>query len=75
MKNFTGKVVSLKMEKTAVVEVERQKVHPLYKKIIRRTKRIKVHSEDKTLKEGDIVKIASTRPMSKEKHFRVVGKI
>lgn len=75
MKNIIGKVVSNKMAKTIVVELERQTVHPLYKKIIRRTKKVKVHSEDGTLKVGDTVKIVSTRPISKEKHFKVVSKL
>lgn len=75
MKNLTGRVVSTKMAKTIVVSVERQKVHPLYKKIIKRSKRIKVHSEDETIKTGDLVKIAPTKPMSKEKHYKLVAKI
>lgn len=75
MKNIIGKVVSTKMAQTAVVAIERQTIHPLYKKIIRRTKRVKVHSEDGSLKVGDMVKIASTRPLSKEKHFKLVAKI
>ncbi|MBI3380030.1 30S ribosomal protein S17 [Candidatus Gottesmanbacteria bacterium] len=75
MKNIIGKIVSTKMMKTIVVEVARQRVHPLYKKIMRRTARIKVHNEDETLKVGDMVKITSTRPLSKTKHFKVTGKI
>lgn len=75
MKNIVGKVVSTKMDKTIVVEVERQKVHPLYKKIMKRTNKFKVHSEDGTLKVGDKVKIISARPKSREKHYKVVAKI
>lgn len=75
MKNIIGKVVSTKMAKTIVVAVERQTIHPLYKKIIRRTKRVKVHSEDASLKVGDTVRIVGTRPISKEKHFKFVSKI
>lgn len=74
MKNILGKVVSVKMAKTVVVEVERQRVHPLYKKIMKKSSRFKVHNEDDSLKVGDIVKIVETRPKSKEKHYKVVGK-
>jgi small subunit ribosomal protein S17 len=72
MKILEGKVVSNKMSKTIVVEVERQNFHPLYKKIIRRTKRYKVESENPNIKIGDIVKIKQARPISKEKHFIIV---
>lgn len=75
MKDLIGKVVSIKMAKTVVVEVERLRLHPLYKKYIRRTKRIKAQNEDSTIKEGDIVKIVPTKPISKEKHFKVIGKL
>jgi len=75
MKNIIGKVVSTSMAKTVVVAIERQTIHPIYKKIIRRTKRVKAHSEDKSLKIGDMVKIVPTKPLSKEKHFKVVKKI
>ena len=75
MKTKTAKIVSIKMSKTVVVEVDRQIVHPLYKKVMRRTSRFKAHNEDATLKVGDIVKIMSTRPISKEKHFKVIGRV
>lgn len=75
MKSITAKVVSVKMAKTVVVEVARQLVHPIYKKVMRRTSRIKAHNEDATLKEGDMVKIISTRPISKEKHYKVIGRV
>lgn len=71
----TATVVSNKMNKTVVVEVERLIKHPMYKKIMRRTKRIKAHNENLTLQVGDRVKIESTRPISKEKHYKVVKKI
>jgi len=73
MKILEGKVVSNKMPKTIVVEVERQSFHPLYKKIIRRTKRYKVENGKGNIKIGDIVKIKQTRPISKEKHFKIIG--
>ena len=66
-----GKVVSTKMDKTAVVEVEREFLHPLYKKRIRRTKKYKVHDERNELREGDWVEIEETRPLSKEKRWRL----
>jgi len=72
MKILEGKVVSAKTPKTIIVEVERNNFHPLYKKIIRRTKRYKVHCENNDVKVGDLVKIKSVRPISKEKHFRLV---
>lgn len=75
MKTLIGKIVSARMNKTVVVEVKRQKIHPLYKKLIRRTNRLKVHNEDDTLKMGDMVKITTTKPLSKDKHYKIAGKI
>lgn len=66
-----GLVVSNKMTKTVVVAVETRKVHPLYKKGIRLTKKYKAHDENNTCKVGDKVKIVETRPLSKEKRWRV----
>ncbi len=66
-----GLVVSDKMDKTVVVAVETRKVHPLYKKAIRVTKKYKAHDENNTCKIGDKVKIVETRPLSKEKSWRV----
>jgi len=74
-KIFIGKVVSIKMQKTAVVRVERKFRHPFYRKIIVRHKKYKAHNENLDLKEGDIVKIKETRPISKDKHFRVIEKV
>jgi len=67
----TGKVVSNKMDKTVVVAVETLRRHPLYKKTIKNTARFKVHDENNACKIGDVVKIIETRPLSKEKHWRV----
>ena len=75
MKELTGKVLSIRMNKTVVVAVERQVKHPLYKKIIRRSKKYKVHNQNLTLKEGDLVKIGETIPISKDKHFKVIKKL
>ncbi len=67
-----GKVVSDKMDKTVVVAVERVMRHPLYGKTIKRTKKFKAHDEENRCKVGDKVKIMETRPLSKEKRWRVV---
>lgn len=74
-KTIKGKVVSTKMKKTVVVEVERVFQHPLYKKVVRRHKKYKAHNEGWDLKKGDLVKIEETRPISKTKHFEVVEKV
>lgn len=72
MKTLQGKVVSLKMNKTAVVEVSRKTSHPLYKKVLKRSKKYKVDTGDLTLSLGQSVKIVETRPISKDKHFKVM---
>ncbi|MCS6956343.1 MAG: 30S ribosomal protein S17 [Patescibacteria group bacterium] len=74
-KKLIGKVVSTKMTKTLVVEVERKIVHPKYKKVIIRHKKYKVHNDNKEIKLGDVVEIVETRPISKEKHFKIFRKI
>lgn len=68
-----GKVVSDKMDKTIVVTVEDSVKHPLYKKIVKRTQRFKAHDESNECKVGDRVKIMETRPLSKEKTWRLVS--
>ncbi|MCD5390354.1 30S ribosomal protein S17 [candidate division NPL-UPA2 bacterium] len=67
-----GKVVSDKMDKTIVVAVERLVRHPMYKRVIRRTTKFKVDDEKGEAKVGDKVKIMETRPLSKEKRWRLV---
>jgi small subunit ribosomal protein S17 len=67
-----GQVVSDRMDKTVVVEVSGPKRHPLYKKIIRRVARYKVHDEKNECRVGDKVRIVETRPLSREKRWRVV---
>jgi small subunit ribosomal protein S17 len=67
---FIGKVVSTKMQKTALVQVEHLVPHPLYKKRIRRINKFKAHDE-LGVKVGDTVKIKSCRPVSKDKHFKI----
>ncbi|MBA4505114.1 30S ribosomal protein S17 [Corynebacterium sanguinis] len=71
-KRRRGYVVSDKMDKTIVVEVEDRKSHALYGKIVRSTKRVKAHDEDNTAGVGDLVRIEETRPLSKDKHFRLI---
>lgn len=67
-----GKVVSDKMEKTVVIAVEDKTRHPLYGKTVRQTKKYKAHDEENTCRIGDEVKIMETRPLSKDKRWRVV---
>ena len=64
--------MSDKMEKTVVVSIERRVQHPVYGKMVRRTKRFKAHDERNEAKTGDTVRIMETRPMSKDKRWRVV---
>ena len=71
---FIGTVVSDKMQKTVVVEVERIKIHPKYKKRYKIHKKYKAHDEKGEYKIGDKVIIEECRPMSKEKKWRVIGK-
>ena len=71
-KTRTGIVVSDKMQKTVVVAIERRVAHPVYGKMVTRTKRVKAHDEENSAKTGDTVRIAETRPLSKDKRWRVV---
>ena len=71
-KQRVGIVVSDKMQKTVVVAIERRYPHPLYGKMVTRTERVKVHDEENTAKVGDRVRIMETRPLSKDKRWRVV---
>ncbi len=71
-KEKVGIVVSDKMQKTVVVLVERTIRHPLYKKTVRRSKKFKAHDEGDRCKVGDKVRIEETRPLSKDKNWRVV---
>ena len=71
-KTRVGKVVSNKMDKTIVVAIEDNVKHPLYKKIIKNTIRLKAHDENNSCGIGDRVQIMETRPLSKDKRWRVV---
>jgi len=68
----TGTVVSDKMDKTVVVSVERRTAHPVYGKQITRSKKFHAHDEENDARQGDVVRIAETRPLSKTKRWRVV---
>jgi small subunit ribosomal protein S17 len=67
-----GVVTSTKMEKTVAVLVDRQFIHPLYKKVVRRSKKFLAHDEKKACRVGDTVRIEETRPLSRQKRWRVV---
>ena len=71
-KTRTGTVVSDKMEKTVVVAITRRVAHPVYGKMVTRTKRVKAHDQENSAKTGDTVRIMETRPLSKDKRWRVV---
>ena len=72
-KTRVGRVVSNKMQKTIVVAIEDNVRHPLYKKIIKRTIKLKAHDEENTANIGDTVEIMETRPLSKDKRWRLVN--
>jgi small subunit ribosomal protein S17 len=71
-KTRTGKVVSDKMDKTIVVAIEDHVKHPLYNKIVKRTSKLKVHDENNECNIGDRVEVMETRPLSKDKRWRLV---
>ena len=68
----TGLVVSDKMQKTVVVQIDRRVPHPVYGKMVTRSKKFKAHDEENSAKVGDTVRIQETRPLSKDKRWRVV---
>ena len=74
-KTRVGKVVSDKMDKTIVVAIEDNVRHPLYNKIVKRTIKLKAHDEDNTAGIGDRVEIMETRPLSKDKRWRLINVI
>ncbi len=71
-KNYTGEVISDKMQKTVVVAVTRLTQHPLYKKTIKKVVKFKAHDAEDKCKKGDIVSIVESRPLSKDKRWRVI---
>ena len=68
-----GTVTSSKMQKTVVVTVERQIIHPFFKRVVRHSKRFLAHDEKNECRPGDTVRIQETRPLSRRKRWRVVG--
>jgi small subunit ribosomal protein S17 len=70
-KSFTGRVVSDKMDKTIVVAISERKLHPLYKKYLTMTKKVKAHDEQNDAHEGDTVRVIEARRVSKDKHWRL----
>lgn len=70
-RTFEGKIVSVKMNRTVVVEITRRTAHPLYKKLLKRTSRIKADSGELTLTLGQKVRITETKPISRNKFFKV----
>ena len=71
-KVLTGRVVSDKMQKTVVVEIASRQLHKLYKKYVTRTKRVKAHDEKSEAHTGDLVRIVESRPLSRDKRWRLV---
>jgi len=71
-KEITGKVTSDKRDKTITLIVERKIKHPLYGKVMKKSKKFQAHDENNECKEGDIVKVSETRPLSKTKRWRLV---
>lgn len=71
MKVFEGIVISTHMQNTAVVEIARRVAHPLYKKLMKRNKKYKVDTAGMTITVGQIVRIVETKPISKEKYFKI----
>ena len=71
-KTRVGKVISNKMDKTIVVAIEDHVKHPLYKKIVKKTYKLKAHDENNECNSGDKVKVMETRPLSKDKRWRLV---
>jgi small subunit ribosomal protein S17 len=70
-KTVVGNVVSTKMQKTIVVEVERRKAHPLYRRVVRMTRKFYAHDEENTARVGDVVRLEETRPLSKLKRWKL----
>ena len=70
---FEGKVISDKMDKTIVVEIEQTYIHPKFRKILRKTKSYKVHDEENQAKTGDVVRFYQCRPLAKTKYMRLAS--
>jgi len=72
-KTFVGEVISDKMSKTVIVRVETSRKHPKYQKVVKHANKFKAHNENDAVKVGDTVRIEETRPISKDKRWRVVS--
>lgn len=72
MKTLEGNVISTKMQNTAIVKVVRRVPHPLYKKLLKRNKKIKADTKEVPVLAGQRVRIVETKPISKDKHFKVI---
>jgi small subunit ribosomal protein S17 len=70
-RRLIGRVVSDKMDKTVVVEIERRKTHPVYKKVVRSTQRLMAHDESNAIKVGAVVRIVESKPLSRHKRWVV----
>jgi small subunit ribosomal protein S17 len=70
-KTYLGRVKSDKMDKTIVVSIETRILHPLYKKYVQKTKTVKAHDEQNNANVGDLVRVMESRPLSKDKHWRL----
>lgn len=70
-RRLVGRVVSDKMDKTVVVAIERRKLHPIYKKVVKTTKTVMAHDESNTVKEGALVRVVESRPLSRHKRWVV----
>jgi small subunit ribosomal protein S17 len=70
-RRLVGRVVSNKMDKTVVVAIERRRLHPLYKKVVKSTKKVMAHDESNTIEMGALVRIVESRPMSRHKRWVV----
>ena len=71
-KILTGKVIATKMQDTVVVQVSRRVPHPLYRKLLKKDQNFKVDTKGQTISVGDQVKIVETKPISKDKHFKIL---
>ncbi len=71
-KSYQGRVLSDKMDKTIVVAIETMQLHRLYKKYVAHTKKLKAHDEKNEAREGDLVRVVECRPLSKDKHWRLI---
>lgn len=70
-RRLVGRVISSKMDKTVVVAIERRKLHPIYKKVVKTTKKVMAHDESNEIREGALVRVVESRPLSRHKRWVV----